>query len=40
MIKATAVNLTPFGRTLKIFNITKVPTAAAFQFRHAVFRPA
>jgi predicted nucleotidyltransferase len=34
------VNLTPFGRTLKIFNITKVPTAAAFQFRHAVFRPA
>jgi hypothetical protein len=34
------MNLTPFGRTLKIFNITKVPTAAAFQFRHAVFRPA
>ena len=35
---AEAKNLTPFGRTLKIFNITKISTADTLQFRHTVFR--
>ena len=35
-----AMNLTPFGRTLQIFNITKISTAGTLQFRHTVFRPS
>ena len=31
------LHLSPFGRTLKIFNITQVTTAETLQFGHAVF---
>ena len=31
------MHLSPFGRTLKIFNITQVTTAETLQFGHAVF---
>jgi hypothetical protein len=38
--KGIRLNLTPFGRTLQIFNITKISTAETLQFRHTVFRPS